>query len=359
LLIHRIRTGKRLKAGTQEGWKGRLRGHNHEFCGKDATGEGGPAELEGLRDRVRELEASEAKVREDAAVLRKEREQFLNFLDGAPYGLLSVAANGVTLYVNRQFYAITGYSIEDVPNVRILLRKAFPNQRYRHELIAKWRTSIGSGTGATFSLVSREGDTREIEFRPTLFEDGRLVVMIFDVTDHKRWEEAISYLAYHDALTDLPNRTLLNDLLSSALDSAKREKKKLGVMLIDLDNFKETNDRYGHSAGDLLLRSIATRVRDLLRVTDTVARVGGDEFIVLLPSIHSSEDIVQIAEKIVRAFEVPLSYQNHPLTITASMGGAIYPEDGDDAETLIVEADRAMYEAKRQADKKYFIPGRS
>ncbi len=319
---------------------------------------GGATEFERLRKRVQELEASEARERERASALHEERDRFLQFVERAPYGVLHVSATGKIEYLNRQFTAITGYTINSLPTVRTFLRKAFPNRRYRHEVLAEWKRSMGKGASAWFSVVCKDGSTREVEFRPTLFEEGRLVVMIFDVSERKRWEDAIRYMAYHDALTDLPNRLLLNELLVSALLKAKSGKEKLGVMLIDLDNFKNINDRYGHTAGDVLLRSIASRVKELLRATDTVARVGGDEFVVLLPSIHDCEDVVQVAEKIAGALEAPVSYQNQPLTTSASMGGAVFPDDGEDAETLVARADNAMYAAKGRKDKKYVVCGR-
>lgn len=310
-------------------------------------------EIERLKERLREVEASEARAREDAAFLKRERQRFLDFLDRAPYGVLSITPSGKTGYVNGRFTATTGYGIADVPNIRTFLRRAFPNKRYRHEVPAHWRTSIEQGTAASFSLVRKDGTTREVEFRPAILGQGHLVLMAFDITDHKRWEEAIRYMAYHDALTDLPNRTLLNDMLASALEEARTGKRKLGIVLIDLDDFKETNDRHGHQAGDLLLRTVAARVKGLIRVTDSVARVGGDEFIVLLQSIHSREDMDMIAGKIRRVFEAPVSFQNQPLMIAASLGEAIYPDEGGDAETLISRADAAMYEEKRQKGKKY------
>jgi diguanylate cyclase (GGDEF)-like protein/PAS domain S-box-containing protein len=318
----------------------------------------GDNEIERLKERLHEIEASETKAREEAASLRKERQRFLDFLDRAPYGVLSITPSGKTEYANSRFTAITGYGVTDLPNIRTFLRKAFPNKRYRHEVPAHWRTSIKQGTGAGFSLVRRDGTTREVEFRPAMLGEGHLVLMVFDVTEHKRWEEAIRYMAYHDALTDLPNRTLLNDMLASALEDARTGKQKLGIVLIDLDEFKETNDRHGHQAGDLLLRTVAARVKGLIRVTDSVARVGGDEFIVLLPSIHSREDMELITGKIRRVFEAPVSFQNQPLMISASLGGAIYPDEGRDAETLISRADAAMYEEKRRKGKRYSNHGR-
>jgi diguanylate cyclase (GGDEF)-like protein/PAS domain S-box-containing protein len=315
-------------------------------------------EVERLRDRIRELEALEAGTREGETSLRKEREAFLGFIDRAPYGVFRMSRKGTTVYLNQRFTAVTGYTVADVPNGRTLLRKAFPNKRYRHEVFVQWRPCIEQGTDAVLSVVCRDGSTKEVEFRPTVFEDGGLVLMIFDVTDRKRWEDAIRHMAYHDALTDLPNRTLLSDLLGRTLARAKREHARLGLILIDLDNLKETNDRHGHPAGDLLLRSVASRVKAVLRVTDTIARIGGDEFIVLLPSLRSPQDMVQKAEKIARAFEPPVSYQGQPLSLSASLGAALYPEDGQDAETLIAKADKAMYKAKRETGKKYFVPGR-
>ncbi len=164
----------------------------------------------------------------------------------------------------------------------------------------------------------------------------------------RRAEDQIRHLAFHDALTDLPNRLLFNDRLTLAVAQAQREGERLGVMFLDVDRFKVINDSLGHTAGDELLRAIARRTTALLREGDTLARLGGDEFIVLLPAIAGVPDAVRVAEKILQSFRQPFLACGQDLYITASIGVSLYPFDGRDAETLIRNADIAMYRAKEQ-----------
>jgi diguanylate cyclase (GGDEF)-like protein/PAS domain S-box-containing protein len=164
----------------------------------------------------------------------------------------------------------------------------------------------------------------------------------------RRAEDRIRHLAFHDALTDLPNRLLFNDRLTLAVAQAHRAGGRLAVMFLDVDRFKVINDSLGHSVGDDLLRAVASRVERLLREGDTLARLGGDEFILLLPEIAGIADAVRVAEKVLRAFRQPFPVGGQELYITASAGVSLYPFDGDDAETLVRNADIAMYRAKEQ-----------
>jgi diguanylate cyclase (GGDEF)-like protein len=153
-------------------------------------------------------------------------------------------------------------------------------------------------------------------------------------------------MATHDALTGLPNRMLFNDRLTMALTQARRSLNKLAVMLLDLDYFKDVNDALGHGVGDQLLCAVGDRLRQLLRRGDTVARIGGDEFLLLLPEMLQVEYATTIAQKILQAFQEPFTFDDHKLLISASIGITIYPNDGDDTDTLMKNADTAMYRAK-------------
>jgi diguanylate cyclase (GGDEF)-like protein len=170
----------------------------------------------------------------------------------------------------------------------------------------------------------------------------------------KRDEETIRQLAYHDALTGLPNRIVFSDRLTIALAQANRNKQKLAVMLLDLDNFKNVNDTLGHSMGDMLLKGVADRLTGVLRKADTVARMGGDEFMLLMPGITRIEYSIEIAYKILQTFYIPFVIDGHEIHTSASIGIAIYPDDGKDTDTLIKNADIAMYHAKEQGRNKYF-----
>jgi len=174
----------------------------------------------------------------------------------------------------------------------------------------------------------------------------RSVGMIQDITERTRAEETIKHMAYHDALTGLPNRRLFDDRLNLALAHAHRNQGKLAVLLFDLDNFKDVNDTLGHGVGDQLLQAVSERLSSLLRKGDTVARMGGDEFMLLLPEIAGGEGAAEVAQKILEAIRKPYVCDGHDLHVTTSIGIALYPEDGEDGETLTKNADIAMYRAK-------------
>jgi diguanylate cyclase (GGDEF)-like protein/PAS domain S-box-containing protein len=167
-----------------------------------------------------------------------------------------------------------------------------------------------------------------------------------DISERKRIEEIISFHAFHDQLTGLPNRRLFKDHLELALVQASRRQDRVAVMFIDLDRFKLVNDTYGHLEGDELLRHCAQRIRDCLRAGDTVARQGGDEFTVLLPGLSASADAMVIADKISAELRLPFEVAGRDFFATASIGIAVFPEDGDTSEQLLQNADTAMYEVK-------------
>ncbi|ABO49880.1 diguanylate cyclase/phosphodiesterase with PAS/PAC and GAF sensor(s) [Desulforamulus reducens MI-1] len=174
-----------------------------------------------------------------------------------------------------------------------------------------------------------------------------------ELAERKRIEEILRYLAYHDSLTELPNRTLFNDRLSMALNQAHRNKNKLAVMFLDLDHFKKVNDTLGHDIGDQLLKGIAQRFSKLLRKGDTIARIGGDEFTILLHNITRAENASIVADKIIDTLANPWIIGNHEFHITTSIGIALYPDDGTDAESLLKNADAAMYQAKEMGRNNY------
>jgi diguanylate cyclase (GGDEF)-like protein/PAS domain S-box-containing protein len=167
-----------------------------------------------------------------------------------------------------------------------------------------------------------------------------------EIAERMRAEEIIQQMAYHDDLTGLPNRRLLNDRLTLELAHAHRNRQKLAMMLLDLDHFKEVNDTLGHSVGDKLLQAVGDRLTGLLRKGDTVARMGGDEFMLLLPGITRLEDVDKTAQKILEAFRRSVEFDSHEIHITTSIGITLYPDDGEDSDTLMKNADIAMYRAK-------------
>ena len=172
--------------------------------------------------------------------------------------------------------------------------------------------------------------------------------------DSRKWaEEIINQMAYHDSLTGLPNRKLFSDRLGIALAHAQRNQNKVVVAMIDLDNFKKINDTLGHIVGDLFLKATAERLDAEMRKGDTVARFGGDEFLLILPDLKVIEDAIQVAQKIVDSFCKPLLIDTHQFVVAMSIGIAVYPNDGTDEGLLLKNADIAMYQAKQAGGGRY------
>jgi diguanylate cyclase (GGDEF)-like protein/PAS domain S-box-containing protein len=176
--------------------------------------------------------------------------------------------------------------------------------------------------------------------------NGEIVAIYDDVTKEKQAEERMHHLAHYDALTGLSNRTLFADRLRQAISTAKRDKGHAALIFIDLDKFKPVNDELGHDIGDLLLKEVAHRLHNCVRESDTVSRIGGDEFVVLLPNVDAAEDAMPVAEKILYSLNLPFELVGNNISISASLGVAIYPEHGSDEKMLTKNADSAMYNAK-------------
>jgi diguanylate cyclase (GGDEF)-like protein/PAS domain S-box-containing protein len=198
----------------------------------------------------------------------------------------------------------------------------------------------------TVSGAKKWFSTSKVPLRNEQHEVIGIVGICRDITDRKRAEDQIHFMAQHDALTALPNRILLMDRLSQALLRAQRSNGRVTVIFIDLDNFKVVNDSLGHNAGDRLLRTVADRMVECVRATDTVARIGGDEFVILLNDDSDRPDASAVIKKIRAAICEPISIEGQLFHVTSSMGIAAYPNDGQDADSLLMNADAAMYRAK-------------
>jgi diguanylate cyclase (GGDEF)-like protein len=180
-----------------------------------------------------------------------------------------------------------------------------------------------------------------------------ILLAIEDITERKESEEKIQQMVYYDSLTGLPNRKLFSDRLGMTLAHAQRNKKEIGIAMLDLDHFKGVNDTLGHDVGDLLLKAAAERLSAELRKGDTVARFGGDEFLLILPDLEVIEDAIQVAQKIVDSFRKPFLIDTHQLIVTTSIGIAVYPQDGTKEDILLKNADKAMYQAKQTGRARY------
>jgi diguanylate cyclase (GGDEF)-like protein len=191
-----------------------------------------------------------------------------------------------------------------------------------------------------------DGTCIDIRFVPV--EGGGFVTTYMDITERRQSEARIKYLATHDGLTDLPNRAMFAELLNESIKTAQRYKKKMALLFIDLDRFKVINDTLGHADGDALLLEVASRLRQALRTSDVVARLGGDEFVVILPEVAGEQEVAVVARKLLSAIMKPVILSGQECRVTASIGVALYPEHGNDKQTLTKNADRAMYLAKEE-----------
>ena len=222
------------------------------------------------------------------------------------------------------------------------------------------RGIVPDAVGRTFSFRAQRKDGSFVWFESTsrALVDARgkiseIISVSRDISERRRAEEQIEYQAYHDALTSLPNRLLFRDRLTVALAHAKRQDTPLVVMFLDLDRFKIVNDTLGHSLGDGMLRVIADRLQSVLREGDTIARMGGDEFTVLLSDLKHDSDAAKIAQKLLESIAQPVRVDGHELYVTTSIGIAVFPNDGDTAELLLKNADSAMYRAKEIGRNSY------
>lgn len=187
------------------------------------------------------------------------------------------------------------------------------------------------------------------------FQDGMLSRAILYAIERKRLQNMISHLALHDALTGLPNRRLLMEHLIRDIEGSRRENKHLAVLVLDLDNFKDINDQYGHHVGDEVLVKVAQRLQYLLRKCDVIARIGGDEFVIPVPHLQTKKQAQVVAAKIIEAFKEPIQVENTRLTVSFSIGVAMFPENAEDPLELIKAADQAMYLAKDAGKGRFFI----
>lgn len=238
-----------------------------------------------------------------------------------------------------------------------------PEDRARY--LAAGRSALASSEpyAAEFRIVTRDGEVRWVSAHGSVLRHAegtpaKMIGVSQDITERKRQEEEVRFLAYHDTLTGLPNRRLLDDRMRQAVYLAQRRDTKVAALLIDLDDFKQVNDALGHRAGDALLREVAQRLSACMRKADTLARHGGDEFVALLPDLQRESDCQFVAEKTLRALEPEFRIDGRAFRIGASIGISIYPADARDGETLLRNADVAMYHAKQLGGNQYWFYGR-
>jgi diguanylate cyclase (GGDEF)-like protein/PAS domain S-box-containing protein len=264
-------------------------------------------------------------------------------------GVFRSTAAGQLLECNEAFARIFGYEAPGEMARQVNTRELYWLPSDRDEVVGALR-SRGELRNFELRMRTRDGQLVWGLLNEAVVpgDEGEDVLegTIIDITARKLAEERIEYQAFHDALTDLPNRFLFNDRLQVALAQAKRHGRSTAVLFLDLDQFKLINDTMAHTAGDELLRHVAERLVACIRPDDTVARLGGDEFVFVLADIHQAPGAATVAQKVLETIRRPFQIQGRELYVTASIGIAVAPHDGDDIETLVKNADSAMYRAK-------------
>ena len=303
-----------------------------------------------------------APIEPDADAVLNESERAEITLNSLGDAVISTDLPGNVTYLNAVAERMTGWRRDEAvgrPLGRVLrivdaaTREIKPNPM---NLAVRMNETVGLTSDCV--LVRRDGFETAIEDSAAPIHDrrGRItgaVLVFHDVSAARATSLQVSHLASHDGLTDLPNRMLLNDRLAQAIESARRHRHKLAVLFLDLDRFKEVNDSLGHGIGDQLLQSVARRLVTSVRRSDTVSRHGGDEFVVLLSQVEQADDAAATSRKMLRALAAPFEVAGRDVCVTASVGVSVYPDDGEDSETLIQNADTGMFCAKARGGNLY------
>ena len=303
------------------------------------------------------LESGRVRALADAMTqeLREAKEHFEQIFNTNPDAtILTRLSDDLIINVNESFTALTGYSAGEVIGKPIQAISFWVDLHDRKELITQLHAT-GYCQNHEAQLRRKDGSTISgmISARISTIQGiPHLLSVTRDISEWKANEVIIHHMAHYDALTDLPNRALFTDRLLQSLAQAKRDKTRLAVIFIDLDRFKRVNDQYGHQTGDLFLKEVARRILTCLRESDTVGRIGGDEFVVLLAPVVGLAEVKLVADKLCQVIAKPFTILiDHDLRISASAGIALYPEDGSDDKQLIKNADLAMYQAKRKKSR--------
>jgi len=274
-------------------------------------------------------------------------------------GIAIADKNGIIEKINPAFTDITGYSAAEVvgKNPRVLKSDRHDTQFYSEmwqslKKNSQWKGEIwnrrkdGSAYPEWLSISSMRDENGKVKSYISLFHD---------ISDRKKSEEKLEFLAFHDPLTRLPNRRLLYDRLNIALETAKRNNQAMALIYMDIDNFKDINDSHGHPFGDELLCTVKALVEPICRSSDTFARYGGDEFVIILNGITSLSEVQEFSDRIINLFKEPVIIQDKEIFTSLSIGMAVYPQDGEDLVTLEKNVDMALYQAKKEGKRKSYM----
>lgn len=340
--------------------------HEYRFQAKDGT-------YRWLRDELKLLEHEDGAPGEiigywtDITDFKREEEALLlaqhhlaTVLEAADDAILSVDDNQIICHFNRGAEKVFGYTAGEVIGkpLDMLLPEHFQqgHRQHVHRFADSPETVRMMDDRAEISGRRKDGSefpARASISRVRTAPGGMFNVILRDITEQKNFEAQLTHLATHDGLTDLPNRNALQHRLEQSLVHARRSERMVAVLFLDIDRFKNINDSLGHDTGDQMLCSVAKRLTECVREGDTVARMGGDEFVIILGDLSRRDDVTWVARKILNALFQPLTILGHELFVTGSIGISLYPEDGNDPKTLLKNAESALHRAKEQGTNSF------
>jgi diguanylate cyclase (GGDEF)-like protein/PAS domain S-box-containing protein len=291
---------------------------------------------------------------------RQREERINNILESVAEAILTADENGVVLSVNPAAVGLFGYEPREIVGqyTKVLMGEGQHETFERHvsEYSANWNPAK-KGQNREFLARHKNGHQFYIDLTLSKFIENSggqvFTAIIRDITERKRREEELRHLAHHDTLTGLPNRALFDDRLEQTVIQSRRNQSLSAVMFIDLDKFKPINDELGHEAGDIVLKTVSRRLGECIRASDTVARVGGDEFVIILNKLDKAESAAQVADKIISSLTQPIDVGATDCTVGASIGISLFPADADSPEGLVKCGDEAMYRVKETGRNNY------
>ncbi len=310
--------------------------------------------------RSRQVLHQEVSRRHEAVTALKESErQFRETVDLLPQGVFETDCDGRVVFWNRCALDLSGYSAEDLAGGLLLSQLFAADEGNRLQEVFQQVMNGQRLVNSQFTVRKKNGATLPaLISADAMASQGQIIGIrgsVVDISDRVQTEETLrqnearlNYLAYHDTLTDLPNRALFQDRLEHALARARRFGSQLALLIIDLDRFKNFNDSLGYDMGDQVLWKVACQLRNGLREVDTLARIGGDEFVIVLENVSSQADVVTVAKKVLSLLVQPIRLREHQLFLTASIGISLYPQNGEDVSSLMRKADRAKHQAKNK-----------
>ncbi len=293
------------------------------------------------------------------STLAKTNEFLKNILETISDAVFALDTGGRFTLANKRLSLLTGYRHHEL--IGMPFTRIFPVDTAVEVQRAITSLSAENAKEKRFEahVAHADGHPRIVTCSLMPLKEGDRVIGIagtaVDVTERKAAEQRIEHLAYHDPLTNLPNRRLLNDRLTMAMSQAERDGRTVAVLFVDLDRFKSINDSLGHRTGDVVLQELGTRLRAAVRAADTVARMGGDEFVFLLPGLDGADEALHVARKILDAVRKPFNVDGRQFVVTASIGVSLFPNHSADAETLIKQADIALFESKRRGSDSFEV----